>query len=914
MFPKFPDLSSFILVLSMKPVAAMLQSRFLAGIVPLLIATFSASTPALAQITSAPDGTNTAVNQSGNSFNIGGGTQAGSNLFHSFQQFGLNAGQVATFLSNPAIQNILGRVAGGDASVIHGQIQVTGSNANLYLMNPAGIVFGASASLNVPGSFTATTANAIGLGTEQWFNAVGTNNYAALIGNPGSFAFLTRQLGGIVNAGNLAVGQAQSLTLLGGTVINTGTLTAPGGTVTIAAVAGEKLVRLSQSSSLLSLDLPLASDRPTPDAPLPTSLSLPQLLTGGTLTSATGLTVEDGVVKLTGAGVPIPTSAGVAIASNQIDVSGNQGGTVQILGDRVGVISATINASGINEGGTVLVGGDYQGRGSVPNAQQTYVSRDSVINADALQQGNGGKVIVWADGTTRFDGTITAKGGSQFGDGGLVEVSGKQTLSFDGSVDVTASTGKAGQLLLDPDVILIDALGTDDTQLDDGQILAGDGGAGTTFRISTTKLLQLLNGGNVTIAANTAIAVNQAVDANTNPNPGNLALTSVLININAPVSINGTLTLTGNVANNSDRVINLTSRGDLVIQGPVTVSDSIGFPATVKLTSTQGNIFVNTISSGSGGVDINAAGLFQARTGATRVNVFLRESPEGSSELANFLQSKGIALAPGQFVNVHYQNGGVNESLPVIFSIAAAQSNNAPAGSLNAPVTIRYGGATRTLVDSNFPIVSTDGFGTVTQGRILIQGGNAAFFLGPTVTGRLIPAINDVFLTKDGGGNFVPVDPATFNPATTTLYRNETYIASYPTIDFPTTISGLAGSIYVGFGTNTTLYGSSQSRVFPAVSPLPVEGGGSVATMPTTSAPASSAARVQVADGAIDPVQRGGERKSGEVYCVPTIASNEDAQNRSDRLERRNPCALDKDDDQILKILGDDSGDGKGAR
>lgn len=121
--------------------------------------------PGIAQaqsITAAPDGTNTMVTPAGNTYTITGGTQAGTNLFHSFQQFGLTSGEAANFIANPAVQNVLGRVTGGNPSTINGLIQLTGSNANLYLMNPAGIVFGANASLNVPASFTATTATAIG--------------------------------------------------------------------------------------------------------------------------------------------------------------------------------------------------------------------------------------------------------------------------------------------------------------------------------------------------------------------------------------------------------------------------------------------------------------------------------------------------------------------------------------------------------------------------------------------------------------------------------------------------------------------------------------------------------------------------------------------------------------------------------
>ncbi|MDY7013659.1 MAG: filamentous hemagglutinin N-terminal domain-containing protein, partial [Cyanobacteriota bacterium] len=111
-------------------------------------------------ISPALDGTGTTVTLNGNQFEIRGGTFSGdgANLFHSFEQFGLNAEQAVNFLSNPQIQNILGRVVGGDPSIINGLIQIAGGSSNLYLINPAGIAFGSGASLNVPADFFATTA------------------------------------------------------------------------------------------------------------------------------------------------------------------------------------------------------------------------------------------------------------------------------------------------------------------------------------------------------------------------------------------------------------------------------------------------------------------------------------------------------------------------------------------------------------------------------------------------------------------------------------------------------------------------------------------------------------------------------------------------------------------------------------
>jgi filamentous hemagglutinin family protein len=300
-----------------------------------------------------------------------------ANLFHSFTRFGLDSNQIANFLSKPQIQNILGRVTGGDASIINGLIQVTGGNSNLYLMNPAGIIFGSNASLNVPASFTATTATGIGFGGNHWFNAIANNDYQNLSGTPSQFAFDNSQPGSIINAGNLAVTEGKSLTLLGGSVINTGQLTAPSGTITIAAVPGENLVRISQPGHLLSLEIEPPRSATGQMLPM-TPLDLPTLLTVGAGSLETGLSVSSsGTVQLTGSGIAVPTGAGTTIVSGSLDASntavGLPGGNVNVVGDKVGLIGANINASGTNSGGTVLIGGDYQGKGTVPNASSTLL-------------------------------------------------------------------------------------------------------------------------------------------------------------------------------------------------------------------------------------------------------------------------------------------------------------------------------------------------------------------------------------------------------------------------------------------------------------------------------------------------------------------------------------------------------------
>jgi filamentous hemagglutinin family protein len=255
---------------------------------------------ALAQITPANDGTGTVVTPNGSRLDIYGGQKSGDggNLFHSFQQFNLNRGQTANFLSTPEIQNILVRM-GGDTSIIDGILQVTGGNSNLYLMNPAGIVFGQNASLNLPASLIATGASGIGFGNDR-FSAVGTNDYPSLTGSPNALIFSEVPSGSVYNMGNLAVGERHNLLLVGNSSMNIGTLSAPGGNIWITPIPTESLVRIGQRGHLLSLEVEAIEARQISRA------SLPELLTGGDRQSATTLKVEGDRLELTGRKEPPP--------------------------------------------------------------------------------------------------------------------------------------------------------------------------------------------------------------------------------------------------------------------------------------------------------------------------------------------------------------------------------------------------------------------------------------------------------------------------------------------------------------------------------------------------------------------------------------------------------------------------------
>ncbi|CAD5947536.1 CHAT domain-containing protein [Planktothrix agardhii] len=516
----------------------------------------------------AQDGTGTQVIHQGNQFNINGGSLSGNgaNLFHSFEKLGLSQGQIINFISNPKIQNILGRVTGGEASFVNGLIQVTGGNSNLFLINPAGIVFGENASLNIPASFTATTASSIGFGNQNWLQAIGENQWQTLVGTPRDFVFNSENPGSLVNFGNLTVSPGENITLLAGTVLNTGTISAPAGNITIASVTGENLVRLSQDGHLLNLEL--TSDIPQNNSTF-TALSLPELLTGGNSVSASQVKVnEEGQVILTASGITVPTTPGTTILSGTIDVSSpNQsGGNLQLTGDRIGLINSTLNASGLTGGGTILIGGDYKGLGDFPHAQKTFISPDSFINANALDTGNGGRVIIWSEDLTQVYGNIQVRGGIQNGNGGFVETSSRGILDINTAPDISAPVGLGGTWLLDPNNIDIVDDTRGNTNLNQNPLPTGEllfNTSDDNGRLSVFVLKSALSEGNVVV---------ETGDVGTNSQDGNITFQtsfdfdgiggerSLTLNAAGNIILNGQ-TIRDSIPNDSDK-LNLNFNAD----------------------------------------------------------------------------------------------------------------------------------------------------------------------------------------------------------------------------------------------------------------------------------------------------------------------------------------------------------------
>ncbi|MDA8561781.1 filamentous hemagglutinin N-terminal domain-containing protein [Gammaproteobacteria bacterium] len=313
------------------------------------------------------------------------------------------------------------------------------SNGRIVLINQAGIIFGPSAIVNV-GGIIASTSDITRFNDEKYIFDI-----------PSKYPNAS-----VINRGTIRAADYGLVALIGNRVENTGNITAHAGTVIMGS--GNKFTLDFTGNQLLNFTIDEEASA-TVTAEDVKSLGRVQVA------PAAAQKILDNVVNNTG----IKEATNFAKASNgdlifsdgKIDVSatkpGQKGGKVKLLASNIKVKNATIDASGDAGGGEVLIGGNYQGKGPEFNATNTSIEGDTLINANAINNGDGGKVIVWANNNTFFDGTILAQGGALSGDGGLVETSGKN-LNFGSNlyVNTQANNGKTGSWLLDPEAVFID--------------------------------------------------------------------------------------------------------------------------------------------------------------------------------------------------------------------------------------------------------------------------------------------------------------------------------------------------------------------------------------------------------------------------------------------------------------------------
>ena len=455
---------------------------------------------------------------------IAGGAVRGGNLFHSFLEFNVSAGRGAYFYSpNASIQNILARVTGSNASQILGTLGTFGnSNPNLFLINPNGITFGANASLNVGGSFVATTANAVQLGDKGLFSASepATSNLLSI--NPSAFFFNSLSHGAIVNSSTatstvlgdqtsgLQVPDGQSLLLVGGDInLNGGYLGGLGGRVELGGLVGAGTVGLTVNGKSLNLNFPGDAGRADVG------------LTNGAVVDVTGeegsLAVHARNLEMSGGSV---LKAGIGVGGTADSKAGN------IEVDAQGAVTLEDGSLIVNRvrSGAVGQGGNIElttGSLSLTNGAAVIVS--------TFGQGNVGNVTITARDAISFDGMGSngspSGAGSQVqrgatGKGGNVNVTaGSLSLTNGGQVfDSTFGQGDAGSVtIIASGPISFDGMGS---------------GAGSTVESGATG-----KGGNVNVTAG-SLSLTNGGDLGSNTS-GQGDAGSVTITASGPISFDG---------------------------------------------------------------------------------------------------------------------------------------------------------------------------------------------------------------------------------------------------------------------------------------------------------------------------------------------------------------------------------------
>ena len=442
------------------------------------------ASPVLAQVTS--DGTvNTQVNQNGNITEITGGETRGSNLFHSFQDFSIPTGNEAFFNNANAIENIFSRVTGGNISNINGVIRANGS-ASLFLINPAGIIFGENARLDIGGSFYGSTASSILFEDGEFSAADLTTPPVLTINAPIGLGFRDNP-GDIVNnsvanEGNgLEVSSDETIALIGGNVsFDGGSIFAPGGNVHLGGLTVAGMVDLDENGGLTF-----------PNSIVKGNVSLVNSSQISVLGANEGSIVFDAQnLDLTSSNI----NAGIASGLGSLDT---KAGNIQIIVTE----SANLTESSIFN----IVGEEAIGEGGDINITTDFLSATdgSRIVTFTNGQGNSGDVIIDAGEIISFS-QATAVGSQVFpgarGNGGNIEISSSSIsiVSLSQLNSASFGQGNSGNIEVNSNEVNIDGAAATVSQITS---ILSDGAVGNGGEINIqANSLSVTNGGQLIAA------------------------------------------------------------------------------------------------------------------------------------------------------------------------------------------------------------------------------------------------------------------------------------------------------------------------------------------------------------------------------------------------------------------------------
>jgi filamentous hemagglutinin family protein len=359
------------------------------------------------------------------------GQLRGSNLFHSFGQFNVHTNESATFTGPSTVENVIGRVTGGQQSLIDGQIRSEMPQANMYLLNPSGVLFGPNATLDVNGSFHVSTADYLRMADGEKFSANLSQQSVLTSAPPAAFGFLSSNPAPITIQGSaLQVPEGKTLSVIGGDLqIMGGSLSAPHGQLNLASVAsaGEVIPTVSEQG---------------------TDLKMEGFSRLGTIEASQGA---------------------------HLNTDGEGGGSVLIRGGRLVVDNATISSNTQGNVDGARVGVDAQ------IAEDVVITNAGRIESTVAGAGNGGSTELKVNQLTLTDGARIDTSTNGDGQGGALSVTATDSISISGRDSKGSKSGLFSNALGKGDGGKVSVSASTLTMSDRGVIdahTAGDGNAG----------------------------------------------------------------------------------------------------------------------------------------------------------------------------------------------------------------------------------------------------------------------------------------------------------------------------------------------------------------------------------------------------------------------------------------------------
>ncbi len=607
-----------------------------------------AASPVAAQIvpdTSLPQ--NAIVVPNGNTFVIDGGTTAGTNLFHSFSEFSVPTGTEAFFNNATSIDNIITRVTGGNISNIDGLIRANGS-ANLFLLNPNGIVFGENAQLAIGGSFLGSTAESLQFADGFEFSSLAPEANPILTVSVPVGLQMGSNSGAIASEANLTLSPGQTLSFIGGEIsLNGGVLQAPGGRVELVATAAQTYPIHEDPISLVDPGNILLSGGASVDVSGEGGGSIVaggdrlDMVEGSTLRANTlgagdggnidiqvrQLTLNDGsfieaTVEETGVGTAINiratdsvTITGMGYADlQQRFVVAALSGTFQ-PGDRTAGLFASVSGAGtagditVETGNLRLENGAYISAptfGSGPGGNVTLRADEVRIEGSAVTTtvamgvtGTGGRLDVEGRSLVARNGGFLSTTTLGSGNGGDLRVRTSETVDLQGtSLDSIVPTGSiVATGLFANSIVGTGASG--DISLETDRVILGDGGeifTGSGAERSQAQIPLGGTGGAIDIVARESIEIfGQSPDGTFSSGVGTETFSSADAGNLTIVTPQLVLRQGGLLSVDSNNMENGGKAGDLSVNAPTTIYlEAEGTIEAQTLSGDGGNIRLQT--------------------------------------------------------------------------------------------------------------------------------------------------------------------------------------------------------------------------------------------------------------------------------------------------------------------------------